>query len=142
MKKIIIVLLCVALGSALLCGCKGKEINACPDVPFSVEFNKIDFDNNDTIYGCTTYANGDSLYGRVIIGLDSISYNTIIDKIDCRLGNIVIGSSEDSRICSFGVRLKDKPIGVHTFSIIVKCEAPGYDLTFLRYDLETINIKE
>lgn len=110
--------------------CKNDDIEISPSVPFKIEINGTDF------------RNGDNLYGRVIIDMKSIIPGTEVKKIDCRLGNIVIGTVENEMICPFGVILQDKPIGKHVFSIIIKCESPGYDETFWRHDLEIINIKE
>ena len=123
-------LLCVAANSIVISSCKSDDVEFSPSVPYSIEINGTEFQN------------GDSLYGRVIIDTESMIQGTSIEKIDCRLGNIVIGTVKNSMVCPFGVRLVNKPIGMHTLSVIIKCESPGYDKTFWRYDLETINIKE
>lgn len=109
-------------------GCSQDEPKFMPTIPLDIDLNQ------------TQYQNGDSLYGKVTLDLGQAVSGIKIEKIDCRLGNIVIGESKNSPICRFGVRLEDKPIGKHVFSVIVKCDAPDYDLTYLRYDLETVNI--
>ncbi|MCD8295976.1 MAG: hypothetical protein LUC88_00220 [Prevotella sp.] len=105
-----------------------EDVDIVPSVPYSIELND------------SVYHNGDSLYGRVIINTESMPSGTNIKKIDCRLRNIVIGSEVNTYVCPFGVKLEDMPIGIHTLSVIVKCKAPGYDLTYWRYDLKMINI--
>lgn len=112
------------------CNSDDDEVKLSPTVPYSVEFN-------DSIYH-----NGDSLFGRVVINQGKMAAGTEIRKIDCRLGNVVIGTVENKMICPFGVRLKDKPIGTHTFSVIIKCESPGCEETFWRYDLKRVIIKK
>lgn len=130
MKKLLYALLCAAIGSIALQSCKSDDIELSPSVPYRIEINGTEFQN------------GDSLYGRIIILTDSLIPGTAIKKIDCRLGNIVIGTVKNEMVCPFGVRLIDKPIGTHTFSVIIKCEAPDCDETFWRYDFETITIKK
>ena len=130
MKHLIYTFLIILLGSSVVIGCKKDEKDFSPSVPYSVVFN-------DSIYH-----NGDSLYGCVTINQDSMVAGTMIKKIDCRLDNIVIGSVENQMECPFGVRLMNKPIGDHTFSIIIKCESPDCDETFWRYDfVKHITIK-
>ena len=111
-------------------GCKKDEVKFSPSVPYSLIIN-------DSIFH-----NGDSLFGRVVIKEKEMVAGTDIKKIDCRLGNIVIGTTKGKMECPFGVRLKDKPIGTHTFSVIIKCETPDYDETFWRYDKKMIEIKK
>ena len=106
-----------------------KDLEISPYVPFTVELND------------SVYHNGDSLYGRVVIDQLKMVSGTEIKKIDCRLGNIVIGTTEGKMECPFGVRLKAKPIGEHTFSVIIKCESPDCDETFWRDDTKKIIIK-
>lgn len=123
------------LFSLLVCGvaftaCNEDDLEVSPSVPYSIEFN-------DSIFH-----NGDSLYGRVVINQQKMVAGTDIKKIDCRLGNIVIGTTENKMECPFGVRLKDKPAGTHTFSVIIKCEAPDCDETYWRYDYNMIIIKD
>ncbi len=113
----------------ILFSCNEDEVIFSPAVSHRIELN-------DSIYH-----NGDSLYGRVIVIEDSLTAGMDVKKIDCRLGNIVIGTVENQLVCPFGVRLKDKPIGTHTFSVIIKCEAPECDETFWRYDYRIITIK-
>ena len=115
--------------SGIILGCSNDDINPSPEVPFDMEFN------------ASEYSNGDSLYGKVIIDEANMTVGTKIKKIDCRLGNIVIGTVEDKMVCPFGVRLKDKPQGIHTFSVIIKCETPEFDETFWRYDYKNVTIK-
>lgn len=123
------------LFSLLVCGivftaCNKDELEVSPAVPCSIVLN-------DSIFH-----NGDSLCGRVVINQQKMIAGTDIKKIDCRLGNIVIGTTENKMECPFGVRLKDKPAGKHTFSVIIKCEAPDCDETFWRYDFKMITIKD
>ena len=125
-------LLCfMILGSIIFTACQKDNEDYSPAVAYRIE------GLNDSI----TYHNGDSLFGRIVIIEDSLIAGTEIKKIDCRLGNIVIGTVENAKICPFGVRLKDKPAGTHTFSVIIKSEAPGCDETFWRYDIKMIRIK-
>ena len=121
-------LLLAAASSLAFIGCKGDDPVFCPSVQYNVELNK------------TVLRNGDSLYGRVVVLQESLIEGMEINKIDCRLGNIVIGTTTNEMECPFGVKLKDKPAGTHIFSVIIKCNAPDYDETFLRYDLDTITI--
>lgn len=115
----------------ILSGCEDNK-DFSPPVSYEIEFN-------DSLL---QYHNGDSLYGHVTIIEDSLITGTEIKKIDCRLGNIVIGTVKNEMVCPFGVRLKDKPVGQHTFSVIIKYEVPGYDETFLRANFtELITIK-
>lgn len=113
-----------------LFSCKKDEVRLSPTVPYRIELN-------DSIYH-----NGDSLYGRVVVIEDSLISGMNVKKIDCRLGNIVIGSVESRMVCPFGIKLKDKPLGEHTFSVIIKCEAPDYDETYWKHDYKMITIKE
>ena len=116
--------------SSVIVGCKEDEIVFTPSVPYRVVLND------------SVYHNGDSLYGRVFVLQDSMVTGTVVKKIDCRLGNIVIGTVENQMECPFGVRLVNKPIGDHTFSVIIKCEAPDCDETFWRNDfVKLITIK-
>ena len=129
MKKAIITLFFI-LSACVLSSCKKNEPVFSPSVPFRVEFND------------TAYHNGDSLFGRVIIIKDSMVAGTAVKKIDCRLGNRVIGTVENQLECPFGVRLENKPTGQHTFSVIIKCETPDCDETFWRNDfVKLITIK-
>ncbi len=109
-------------------GCKEDEKEISPSVFYNIELND------------SVYENGDSLYGYVEIDKRRLIKDTEIKKIDCRLGNVVIGTTKNQLTCPFGVRIKDKPVGTHTLSIIVKCETPGYLETFWRYDLRIIHI--
>lgn len=118
------------IGNMFVTGCKENEVVLSPSVPYQIELNN------------STYQNGDSLYGRVIVLQESLVPGMDIKKIDCRLGNIVIGTVENEMECPFGVRLKDKPSGTHTFSVIFKCEAPDCEETYWRYDLNMITIKD
>lgn len=130
--KYVAKLLCfMILGGSIFTACQKANDDYSPAVAYRIE------GLNDSI----TYHNGDSLYGRIVIIEDSLIAGTEIKKIDCRLGNIVIGTVENAKICPFGVRLKDKPAGTHTFSVIIKSEAPGCDETFWRYDFKMISIK-
>ena len=113
----------------ILFSCNEDEVIFSPAVSHRIELN-------DSIYH-----NGDSLYGRVIVIEYSLTAGLAVKILDCRLGNIVIGTVENQLVCPFGVRLKDKPIGTHTFSVIIKCEAPECDETFWRYDYRIITIK-
>lgn len=131
MKSFFYFPLAVFFTALVISSCKKDEVAFSPYVPFKVEFNKVS----------TEYQNGDSLYGNVTIKEDSLVKGMQIKKIDCRLGNIVIGTVENKMVCPFGVRLKDKPVGTHTFSVIIKCEAPDCDETFWRHDFKTIRIK-
>lgn len=128
MKKTFLFLICISV--ILLAGCKEDELEVSPAVPFTIELNQ------------TEYHLGDSLYGKVVINTSELTSGTTIEKIDCRLGNIVIGTTVNQMSCPFGVRLKDKPIGTHTFSVIIKCQSPNCDLTFWRTDYKMIEIKE
>lgn len=129
MRKILFLIQWLCLTMVLFTACKKDELDLSPSVPYDIKINK------------KTFHNGDSLYGRVVIDEKKMVTGTKIKKIDCRLGNIVIGTSENEMNCPFGVRLKDKPIGTHTFSVIIKCESPDCDETFWRYDLDMITIK-
>jgi len=131
MKKIFYLIVVAICATIAISSCKEDEVTFSPSVPFKVEFNKA----------VTEYQNGDSLYGNVIVKEDSLIKGMQVKKIDCRLGNIVIGTVEGKMVCPFGVRLKDKPVGTHTFSVIIKCEAPDCDETFWRHDFKTITIK-
>ena len=126
MKKIVYSLLLAIM--IVIASCQ-KDLEISPYVPFTVELND------------SVYHNGDSLYGRVVIDQLKMVSGTEIKKIDCRLGNIVIGTTEGKMECPFGVRLKDKLIGEHTFSVIIKCESPDCDETFWRDDTKKIIIK-
>ncbi len=126
MKKIIFISLSLIL--LFVFGCKQDEPKFMPAIPLDIDFNQ------------TQYQNGDSLYGNVTLDLSQAVSGIKIEKIDCRLGNIVIGESKNTTTCKFGVRLEDKPIGKHIFSVIVKCDAPDYDQTYLRYDYEIVDI--
>lgn len=129
MKKNLLLFI-VGATFALLTGCdKDDEIKVSPDVPFTYVLNQ------------TEYQNGDSLYGKVIINTKEMVAGTKIEKIDCRLGNIVIGTTENEMECPFGIRLADKPTGTHILSIIIKCQSPDCDLTYWRHDIKNINIK-
>lgn len=130
MKSIFNYLFAICVCSIVFGGCKEDEVVFSPAVPFRVELNSA------------IYHNGDSLYGRVIVIEDSLVVGMNVKKIDCRLGNIVIGTVENQLVCPFGMRLKDKPIGTHTLSVIIKCEAPDCDETFWRTDYDIITIKE
>lgn len=125
-------LIYVILSCILFIACQKETYDYSPAVDYRIE----------GLNQSLTYQNGDSLYGRIVINEDSLIAGTAIKKIDCRLGNIVIGTTENAMVCPFGVRLKDKPIGTHTFSVIIKCEAPACDETFWRYDFKMIKITE
>ncbi|MBQ8362030.1 MAG: hypothetical protein IJX44_08815 [Bacteroidaceae bacterium] len=123
---------CCLMILGILSGCEDDK-DFSPPISYKVEFN-------DSLF---QYHNGDSLYGCVTILQDSLITGTDVKKIDCRLGNIVIGTVKNELVCPFGVRLKDKPAGKHTFSVIIKYEVPGYDETFLRTNhTELITIKD
>lgn len=107
-----------------------EDVKFSPTIPYSLEVNSY------------TLQNGDSLYGVVTIEPDSLISGTEVKKIDCRLGNIVIGTVENQLVCPFGMRIEDKPIGVHTLSVIIKYQVPEFDETYLRTDLDIITIKE
>lgn len=128
MKKNIFIFLIVCV--AIFVSCSENSVKISPKVPYRIELN-------DSVYHI-----GDSLYGRVVIIEDSLVAGTKIEKIDCRLANIVIGNVENEKICPFGIRLVDTPVGVHTFSVIIKCKAPDCDETYWRYDSKIITIKE
>lgn len=130
MRRVIYFLFLLLVSGIVLTACNKDDLEISPSVPYSIEFN-------DSIFH-----NGDSLYGRVVIDQQKMVAGTDIKKIDCRLGNIVIGTVENKLVCPFGVRLKDKPAGTHTFSVIIKCEAPDCDETFWRYDFKMITIKK
>lgn len=117
------------MGSIAFVGCKEDDLELCPAVPYTIEGLEA------------SYQNGDSLSGRIVVIADSLISGMDVKKIDCRLGNIVIGTVENKLVCPFGVKLVDKPKGTHTFSVIIKCEAPGYDETYWRYDYKCINIE-
>ena len=122
-------ILLLLLGSIALVSCEKDDLDFCPAVYYTVEGLE------------NSYQNGDTLSGRVVVIADSLISGMNVKKIDCRLGNIVIGTVENELVCPFWVKLVDKPIGTHTFSVIIKCEAPGYDETYWRYDFECINIE-
>ena len=130
MRKNVLAILLSIISSIAFISCKEDEVVLSPSVPYRMEFN-------DSIYH-----NGDSLFGRVVVIRDSLIVGMDVKKIDCRLGNIVIGTVENKMECPFGVRLKDKPAGTHTFSVIIKCEAPDCDETIWRYDFKMITIKD
>jgi len=131
MKKLVYTLFTFLVCCVVFSGCKEDEdVEFSPSVPYRIVIN-------DSIFH-----NGDSLYGRVIVIEDSLVSGMNVKKIDCRLGNIVIGAVNNKMVCPFGVRLKDKPAGTHTFSVIIKCEAPDCEETYWRYDLKMITIKE
>lgn len=111
-------------------GCSEDEPQFSPAVPYSIELN-------DSVFHM-----GDSLFGRIIVIEDSLLPGMKVKKIDCRLANKVIGSVENAKVCPFGVRLTETPIGIHTFSVIIKCEAPDCDETYWRYDYKMIIVKE
>lgn len=129
MRKKIYLWLFVFMSGIAMFGCS-EEVQFSPAVPYRIELN-------DSVFHI-----GDSLHGRIVVIEDSLVSGMKVKKIDCRLGNIVIGSVKNAMICPFGVRLLDKPIGTHTFSVIIKCEAPGCDDTFWRYDYKMITIKQ
>lgn len=126
MKKILLLSLSIML--LLVFSCKKDEPKFVPSIPLDIDLNQ------------EYYQNGDSLFGKVSLDLSKAAPGTDIQKIDCRLSNIVIGESKNSTTCKFGVLLKDKPAGKHKLSIIIKCEAPDYDLTYLRYDFDMVEI--
>ena len=130
MKKFIYVAAFFSVWLLALAGCKNDELTPAPEVPYTIELNK------------TVFHNGDSLYGRVIVNENELAEGMKIKKIDCRLGNIVIGTTKNAMVCPFGVRLEDKPIGEHTFSVIFKCDASDCDETYWRYDIKMITINE
>lgn len=119
----------ISLCFTFLISCSEDEIKVSPYVPFTVSINGVEFEN------------GDSLYGQVLIDEADLEEGTEIKKIDCRLGNIVIGTTTNELVCPFGIRLKDKPVGEHTFSVIIKCQSPDCDETYWRTDSKTITIK-
>ena len=148
MKKILYFL--AALLVCSLSSCQ-KELECTPFVPFDVYLNNTVFhavcvDNEvivkDVELNNLVYHNGDSLYGKIVIDKNEMTPGTNVQKIDCRLGNIVIGTNENQFECPFGVRLSDKPIGVHKLSVIIKCKAPDYDQTYWRLDLGLITITD
>ena len=111
-------------------GCSEDKLEFSPAVPYRIELN-------DSVFHV-----GDSLFGRIVVIGDSLLPEMNVKKIDCRLANKVIGSVDNAKVCPFGVRLADTPIGVHTFSVIIKCEAPDCDETYWRYDYKMITIKD
>lgn len=108
-------------------GCK-EEPKFAPAIPFDIKLNQ------------KQYQNGDSLFGEVIVDMNKVESGTEIEKIDCRLANIVIGNAADSPVCKFGVRLKDKPLGTHTLSVIIKYQVPDFDVSYIRADLKVVDI--
>lgn len=132
MKLFIKILFSVSIAGMLFVGCKKDNDSYSPAVSYQIE----------GVSASTEYHNGDLLSGRVVILEESLIPGTEIKKIDCRLGNIVIGSVENSMVCPFGVVLHDKPAGIHILSVIIKCESPDCDETYWRYDLKMINIKD
>lgn len=122
----------VCLMSFIVLGVLGcdNEVSFSPPIQFQLNLNDNEFQN------------GDILSGKVVILTESLISGTEIMKIDCRLDNIVIGTVVDQIECPFEVKLKDKPIGTHTMSVIIKYQVPGYDLTYLREDYENVIIKE
>lgn len=132
MKYIAKFLLCAVLASIVFISCQNDDYNYSPAVAYRIE----------GLNSPIEYHNGDSLYGRIVVIKDSLIAGMQIKKIDCRLGNKVIGTVENTLVCPFGVRLKDKPIGTHTLSVIIKCEAPDCDETFWRYDFKMVEITE
>lgn len=126
MKKLILLFISISFLSVF--SCKNEEPEFMPIIPLDINLNQ------------ELYQNGDSLFGKVTLDMSKAVSGTDIQKIDCRLGNIVIGESKNSTTCKFGVLLKDKPTGRHKLSVIIKCKAPDYDLTYLRYDFDMVNI--
>lgn len=129
MKIITTALLLAFSLSATFISCTEDEGELSPAVPHRIELND------------TVFHNGDSLHGRIVVVEDSLVSGMKVSKIDCRLGNIVIGTAKNAMTCPFGVRLTGKPAGKHVFSVIIKCEAPGCEETFWRYDYKLITIK-
>ncbi|MDE5560652.1 MAG: hypothetical protein K2J00_02430 [Bacteroidaceae bacterium] len=129
MKESFFVLMSFVACGMVLVGCSAA-LEPTPEVPYTLEFNETD------------YYVGDTLFGRIVVQEDQLAVGTKVKKIDCRLANIVIGNVENGMVCPFGMRLKDTPVGTHTFSVIIKCEAPGCAETYRRYDYKMINIKE
>lgn len=130
MKRIVYILIITAISCICFTGCSEDEPEFSPAVPYRIELN-------DSVYHV-----GDSLFGRIVVIEDSLISGMDVKKIDCRLANKVIGSVDNAKVCPFGVRLTDTPVGVHTFSVIIKCEAPDCDETYWRYDFKMITIKE
>lgn len=130
MNRMIYALMLAIICSISFWGCSEDEMKFSPAVPYSIELN-------DSVF-CV----GDSLFGRIVVIEDSLSVGMRVKKIDCRLANKVIGSVDNAKVCPFGVRLTETPIGIHTFSVIIKCEAPNCDETYWRYDYKMITIKE
>lgn len=128
MNKSFLLVLLSSIICFMVSSCKEDEIEVSPEVPYTIDINGVEFEN------------GDSLYGKVIINQEEMVVGTEIKKIDCRLGNIVIGTTENQMECPFGVRLKDKPVGTHTFSVIIKCVSPDCDETYWRTDSKFITI--
>lgn len=123
MKKIYLIMTLLAIMMAtMFSACSNDDVEFSPEVPFDIEIQD------------TQYCNGDSLFGKIVIKTTEMVAGTEIKKIDCRLGNIVIGTTNGKTECPFGVRLKDKPLGYHTFSVIIKCKSPDYDETYWRHD--------
>lgn len=131
MRSIVFLLLVTFITCLIFDGCKeDEELETSPSVPHRIELN-------DTVYHI-----GDSLSGRIVVLEDSLIAGTVIKKIECRFANKLIGTVENIGICPFGVRLVSTPVGIHTLSVIIKCEAPGYEEALWRYDYKMIIIKE
>ena len=130
MKRIVYVIMLTIISGLYFTGCSEEDLEFSPAVPYRIEIND------------STFHMGDSLYGRIVVIEDSLLPGMDIKKIDCRLANRVIGSVDNAKVCPFGVRLTETPIGVHTFSVIIKCEAPNCDETYWRYDYKMITIKD
>ncbi len=128
MKKTLLAFATIAIMSLTFFGCKNDKYTPTPEVPYEIELNNVIFHN------------GDSLFGKIVVKGNELANGLKVRKIDCRLGNIVIGTVKDELVCPFGIRLKDKPLGEHTISVIFKCEAPKCDETFWRYDIKMITI--
>ena len=127
MKKIYMIMTLLAIMMAtMFSACSKDDVVFSPEVPYNIELSNSE------------YCNGDSLYGKIVIKTTEMVSGTQIKKIDCRLGNIVIGTTTNKTECPFGIRLKDKPLGYHIFSVIIKCESPDCDETYWRHDYKDL----
>lgn len=125
-KELLTLIIPLSVLAMIIVACSKDELEVSPSVPYNIELNK------------NIFCNGDSLFGKIVINDNNMVPGTQVKKIDCRLGNIVIGTTEGQFECPFGLRLKDKPLGFHVFSVIIKCQSPDCDETFWRDDYSTI----
>ena len=129
MKKIYMIMTLFAIMMAtMFSACSKDDVVFSPEVPYNIELSNSE------------YCNGDSLYGKIVIKTTEMVSGTQIKKIDCRLGNIVIGTTtnkteNDNKVVE---NKKDKPLGYHIFSVIIKCESPDCDETYWRHDYKNL----